>query len=190
MFRPQTPDVSLQGARVQRWSLTLSGYQYSIVHRPKDQMGNANILSRLPVPTWIDHTPHPYETVQLMVWLNSSLVIPSKKSYAKTHKRARCSYFALCSNASLHAKRHSAPHVNSYIHSDECNTDSLQDSTIPPAILRKGEFSMHTHVFVVTLWERPTEITESHEIIQWPAMATILFPWERPTEITESHEII
>ena len=28
--------------RVQRWALTLSGYQYSIVHRPGDKLGNAD----------------------------------------------------------------------------------------------------------------------------------------------------
>ena len=42
-------------ARVQRWALTLSGYQYSIVHRPGSQQGNADGLSRLP-PTTANHT--------------------------------------------------------------------------------------------------------------------------------------
>ena len=61
-------------ARVQRWALTLSGYQYSIVHRPGDQMGNADGLSRLPQPTQNISTPQPFETVLLMERLNSSLV--------------------------------------------------------------------------------------------------------------------
>ena len=39
-------------ARVQRWALTLSGYQYSIVHRPGSKQGNADGLSRLPLPTY------------------------------------------------------------------------------------------------------------------------------------------
>ena len=65
---------STASARVQRWALTLSGYQYSIIHRPGDQMGNADGLSRLPVPIQNDHTPQPWETVLLMERLNSSLV--------------------------------------------------------------------------------------------------------------------
>ena len=58
----------------QRWALTLGGYQYSIVHRPGDQMGNADGLSRLPQPTQNISTPQPFETVLLMERLNSSLV--------------------------------------------------------------------------------------------------------------------
>lgn len=61
-------------ARVQRWALVLSGYQYSIVHRPGVQVGNADGLSRLPVPQPSDHTPQPHDMVLLMERLNSSLV--------------------------------------------------------------------------------------------------------------------
>ena len=53
-------------ARVQRWALTLSSYQYSIIHRSGNQVGNADGFSRLPVPKPSDHTPQPYETVLLM----------------------------------------------------------------------------------------------------------------------------
>ena len=34
-------------ARVQRWALSLMGYQYSIVHRPGDKLANVDGLSRL-----------------------------------------------------------------------------------------------------------------------------------------------
>jgi hypothetical protein len=61
-------------ARVQRWALTLMGYQYTIVHRPGEQLANADGLSRLPVPTTIKDPPQPYETVLLKERLNSSLV--------------------------------------------------------------------------------------------------------------------
>ena len=64
-------------ARVQRWALTLSGYQYTIVHRPGAQMGNADGLSRLPQPTHDISTPPLLETVLLMERLNSSLVTAS-----------------------------------------------------------------------------------------------------------------
>ena len=61
-------------ARVQRWALTLSGYQYEIVYKPGDQLANADGLSRLPAPTSRDDTPQPAEMVLLMERLNSSLV--------------------------------------------------------------------------------------------------------------------
>ena len=61
-------------ARVQRWALTLMGYQYTIVHRPGEKLGNADGLSRLPVPTMIKDPPKPADTVLLMERLNSSLV--------------------------------------------------------------------------------------------------------------------
>ena len=51
-----------------------SGYQYSIVHRPGDELSNADGLSRLPLPTSLGETPQPYDTILLMERLNSSLV--------------------------------------------------------------------------------------------------------------------
>lgn len=53
-------------ARVQRWALTLSGYQCSIVHRPGDKIGNADGLSRLPLPRAAQDTPLPFDTILLM----------------------------------------------------------------------------------------------------------------------------
>ena len=61
-------------ARVQRWALTLSGYQYSIVYQPGDKIGNADGLSRLPLPTATKDTPVPYDMILLMERLNASLV--------------------------------------------------------------------------------------------------------------------
>ena len=61
-------------ARVQRWALTLSGYQYSIVHRPGAEQGNADGLSRLPLPTTPKEVPQPADPVLLMERLNASLV--------------------------------------------------------------------------------------------------------------------
>lgn len=61
-------------ARVQRWALTLSGYQVSIVHRPGAQQGNADSLSRLPLPTTPKEVPQPADTILIMERLNDSLV--------------------------------------------------------------------------------------------------------------------
>ena len=53
-------------ARVQRWALTLSGYNYQIQHRPGKTLGNADGLSRLPLPNSIKEVSTPAETVQLI----------------------------------------------------------------------------------------------------------------------------
>ena len=45
-YASRTYRQRLQPARVQRWALTLSGYQYSIVPRPGDQMGKLPRTSR------------------------------------------------------------------------------------------------------------------------------------------------
>jgi len=50
----------------------LSGYQYSIVHRPGTKQGNADGLSRLPLPTAQKEVPQPQETVLLLERLDSS----------------------------------------------------------------------------------------------------------------------
>ena len=61
-------------ARVQRWALTLSGYNYQIEHRPGTKLGNADGLSRLPLPNTIKEVLTPAETVLLMERLDASLV--------------------------------------------------------------------------------------------------------------------
>ena len=50
LFGDQKPTSAMASARVTRWHMSLSGYQYTIVHkRGKDHL-NADALSRLPVP--------------------------------------------------------------------------------------------------------------------------------------------
>ena len=60
--------------RVYDYALTLSGYQYSIVHRPGAEQGNTDGLSRLPLPTTPKQVPQPADMVLLMERLNASLV--------------------------------------------------------------------------------------------------------------------
>ena len=71
-------------ARIQRWALTLSGYCYSIKYRPGKNIGNADGLSRLPLPTTPKHVPKPAETILLMERLDNSLVsVAQVKSYTE-----------------------------------------------------------------------------------------------------------
>ena len=45
----------MAAARLQRWALLLAGYQYDIYYRDTKSHGNADALSRLPLPC-IDDT--------------------------------------------------------------------------------------------------------------------------------------
>ena len=46
---PQKAIPSLAAARLQRWAIILSAYQYDIIFKPTQQHGNADCLSRLPL---------------------------------------------------------------------------------------------------------------------------------------------
>lgn len=50
IFGPHTGIPSLAASRMQRWALILSAHQYDIKYRKSDQHGNADGLSRLPLP--------------------------------------------------------------------------------------------------------------------------------------------
>ena len=78
----------MTAARIRRWALKLSCYNYTIRFRPTGQMGNADALSRLPVPTDVGAQPEelvllvddelhdPDELVLLAEadWLNSKAI--------------------------------------------------------------------------------------------------------------------
>ena len=51
----------LASARIQRWALTLSNYQYHLRYKQGVQNTNADGLSRLPVPTPVLEVPVPAE---------------------------------------------------------------------------------------------------------------------------------
>ena len=61
-------------ARIRRWSLILSMYDYTISFRKTQDHGNADALSRLPLPEQPDTVPIPAELVLLVDQLNDSPV--------------------------------------------------------------------------------------------------------------------
>ena len=62
---------ALASARIQRWALTLSAYNYTIEYKPGATHSNADGLSRLPLPDAPSEVPVPTETILVMDMLNS-----------------------------------------------------------------------------------------------------------------------
>jgi hypothetical protein len=62
----------MASARIIRWAITLSAYQYSITYKKGSLNNCADALSRLPLPTTVKSTPIPRETIFLMNYLNST----------------------------------------------------------------------------------------------------------------------
>ena len=50
MFSATKPTPTMASARIQRWALTLSGYDYEIQYRQSSQQAKADGCSRLPLP--------------------------------------------------------------------------------------------------------------------------------------------
>ena len=74
LFSESRPIPPMASARIQRWALTLSAYDYGIEYRPGDKHSNTDVLSRLPLPESVRETPQPGEMVLLMESLQSSPV--------------------------------------------------------------------------------------------------------------------
>ena len=64
----------LASARIQRWSLTLSAYQYTIKHRPRTQMCNADALSRLPLNDHPSNVLLPGDLILLNTQLSEAII--------------------------------------------------------------------------------------------------------------------
>ncbi len=65
---------SQASASIQRWALTLAMYEYTLIFRSTSNHGNADALSRLPLPEKPDNTPVPVELVLLAEMLQDSPV--------------------------------------------------------------------------------------------------------------------
>ena len=75
---PDKPTPSMASSRMQRWALTLLAYEYELIYRPGTQNGNADSLSRLPLPDEPTSTPVPGDIFHLMEHINTSPVDAAK----------------------------------------------------------------------------------------------------------------
>ena len=66
LFKENKQIPTMSAARIQRWALTLSAYEYTIVFKQGEKNGNADGLSRLPRPVTVDEQPEPAETILLL----------------------------------------------------------------------------------------------------------------------------
>ena len=64
----------MASARVQRWALTLSAYDYTISYKPGAELANADALSRLPLPEQPTDVPLPGEMILVFDTLSTSPV--------------------------------------------------------------------------------------------------------------------
>lgn len=68
----------MASARLQRWSLLLGAYDYSIKHKPGRENSVADALSRLPLPQCPKEIPTPGETIFLVESLQDTPVNTSQ----------------------------------------------------------------------------------------------------------------
>ena len=61
----------MASARIQRWALTLGAYNYKIQYKPGKDHSNADVLSRLPLPSYPKDVPTPAELVLLLAQLQA-----------------------------------------------------------------------------------------------------------------------
>ena len=74
LLHEHKPTSTQASARIRRWSLLLSAYEYTISFRKTEDHGNADALSRLPLKVTNEDTPKPPELVLLMNHLGESPV--------------------------------------------------------------------------------------------------------------------
>ena len=72
IFSEHRGTPTMASARIQRWVLTLGGYDYSIQYKEGKNMANADALSRLPLKTPDTQVPKPPELIHLVEHLNTT----------------------------------------------------------------------------------------------------------------------
>ena len=74
LLNPGKSTPLMASSKMQRWALTLLTYEYELIYRPGRENGNADTLSRLPLPDVPQSTPVPGDIINLMENINASPV--------------------------------------------------------------------------------------------------------------------
>ena len=83
--------------RVQRWALTLAGYDYSLVYCPGKEMYCADALSRLPLPVIISEPPQSGDIIHLMAnAIHDEAPVTAKQIACGTNSNAELSQTKCC----------------------------------------------------------------------------------------------
>ena len=83
VLNPDKMTPPMAAARIQRWALILSAYDYAIQYREGNLNANADALSRLPLPEAPSSTPVPGETVLLMELLETPITADQVKDWTR-----------------------------------------------------------------------------------------------------------
>ena len=113
----------MASARLQRWALTLSSYTYSIKYKSGKSQGNADALSRLPLPEFPATTPVPAETIASIEQLSSVPLTAGKVKQQTDHDPILCK-------------------VKRYTQHGWPDQLSNQDKELKPFFYRKSELSL------------------------------------------------
>ena len=85
LFKENTSVPPLASARLQRWALILCAYSYTIEYKPGPDHANADVFSRLPLPTCTTEVPTPGENLLALSMLESLPVTAKEiKSWTET----------------------------------------------------------------------------------------------------------
>ena len=85
LFNESRVTPTLASARIQRWSWTLGAYHYNIEYKQGQHNGNADMLSRLPLPETPTDIPMPGETILVIDMLLSLPVTVEQIRQWTTH---------------------------------------------------------------------------------------------------------
>ena len=69
--------------RVQRWAVTLSGYQYKLIHKKGAENSNADCLSRLPLPDTPAHEMKPGEIKRVIEQVDATVSLKKIKKWTQ-----------------------------------------------------------------------------------------------------------
>ena len=78
LFKETNATPMMASARIQRWALILTAYDYEVAYKPGQHHANADVLSRLPLLDTPPSVPVPGVTILLMDTLQSSAVTASQ----------------------------------------------------------------------------------------------------------------